>query len=56
MKLGLFSILTILFILLKVFNVVAWSWLIVFSPLIIGVILWLLLLVLLIFIEATADR
>ncbi|WP_273752391.1 hypothetical protein [Leuconostoc mesenteroides] len=55
MKLGLFSILTILFILLKVFNVVAWSWLIVFSPLIIGVVLWLLL-VLLILIEAIADR
>ena len=48
MKLDLFSVLTIIFILLKVFNVVAWSWLIVFSPLIISVVLWLLYVVLLV--------
>ena len=36
MKLGIFEVLTIVFIVLKLCNVVTWSWAIVLSPLWIG--------------------
>lgn len=37
---GLPSILTIMFILLRAFEVITWSWWIVFSPLIISLLFW----------------
>lgn len=43
MKLGLFSILTILFILLKVVGLISWSWWLVFLPMAIGFFVWLAL-------------
>ena len=38
-KLGFLEVLTIVFLILKLTKVIAWSWWIVFSPLILGVIL-----------------
>ncbi|MDI6495483.1 hypothetical protein [Leuconostoc lactis] len=43
MKLGLLSILTILFILLKVVGLISWSWWLVFLPMAIGFLFWLAL-------------
>ena len=40
MNLGFFGVLTILFIALKLLNVIAWSWVWVLAPMWIGVILW----------------
>lgn len=55
MKIGLFGALTILFILLKVFNIVAWSWWIVFLPLVLSFALWILAVVVVIVIAAIVD-
>lgn len=41
--LGLVSVLTIVFVVLKLTGVIAWSWVWVLSPLWIGFILWLIL-------------
>ena len=40
MNLGFFGVLTILFIALKLMNVIAWSWVWVLAPMWIGAILW----------------
>ena len=40
MNLGFFGVLTILFIALKLLNVIAWSWVWVLAPLWIGIVLW----------------
>jgi hypothetical protein len=44
MQIGFLGILAIVFIILKLTHVIAWSWLWVLSPLWIGFVLWLLLL------------
>lgn len=46
MKLGFFGLLTIVFIILKLVNVIQWSWLWVLSPLWIVAIIWVLLVIL----------
>lgn len=43
--LGLLSILTIIFVIAKLFGVITWSWLLVFAPALIGVGIGLLALV-----------
>lgn len=40
---GILEILTIIFVVLKVLGVVAWSWWVVLSPLIIAVVLYIIL-------------
>ena len=40
---GFTEVLTIIFILLKVFGVISWSWLVVFLPEIIAIVLYVLL-------------
>lgn len=55
MKLGFFGLLTILFVIFKVFNIIIWSWLLVFSPLILGVILWVLAVILMVILELLTD-
>ena len=42
MKLGLLDILTIIFVLLKVFNVITWSWWVVFLPTILEIAIFLI--------------
>ena len=46
MKLGFIGLLTIVFIVLKLVNVIQWSWLWVLSPLWIAAIIWVLLVIL----------
>lgn len=55
MKLGFFSLLTILFVIFKVFNIITWSWLLVFSPLIVGVVFWILAVILMVVLKILAD-
>lgn len=45
MKNGFIGLLTITFIILKLVNVIQWSWLWVLSPLWIGAILWILVVI-----------
>ena len=49
---GFFGLLAIVFIVLKLTKVIAWSWFWVLSPLWISVILWLGLLVLIVWLES----
>lgn len=53
---GLTGILTILFVLLKAFGYIKWSWFWVFSPLWIGAIIALVLFILVIIIVALNDN
>lgn len=46
MKLGLFSILGIIFIVLKLTEVLAWSWIWVLSPFWIGAVFWIIIIAL----------
>lgn len=41
-KLGLVSILTIIFVVAKLFGLIAWSWWLVFSPILVVVAFWIL--------------
>ena len=43
MQLGFFSLLTLLFVAAKLFNVIDWSWWLVFSPMIISIIVAILI-------------
>lgn len=43
MKLGFFSLLTLIFVVMKLLEVITWSWWLVFSPLLIGFVLAVLL-------------
>ena len=53
---GFTEILTIIFVLLKVFDVVSWSWWIVFLPEIIAVAFYVLLILFYVFSVAVATR
>lgn len=53
--LGLPSILTIIFVIAKLFGVVDWSWWLVFSPMFGAVILFLIILLVVFVVEATID-
>lgn len=55
MKLGFFGLLTILFVIFKVINIITWSWLLVFSPLIVGVVFWILAVILMVVLKILAD-
>lgn len=45
MKIGLPGLLTIIFVLLKAFEVIDWSWWWVFSPLWIAAIVWIIIMI-----------
>lgn len=53
--LGLPSILTIIFVIAKLFGVVDWSWWLVFSPLFATIVLFLIILLVVFIVEATID-
>lgn len=55
-NIGLLDILTIIFVLLKVFGVISWSWFIVFLPTIISVVGALLILLIATIIAYAADK
>lgn len=55
MKLGFFGLLTILFVIFKVINIITWSWLLVFSPLIVGVVFWILAVILMVVLKLLTD-
>ncbi len=42
-KLGFLSILTIIFVIAKLFGLIHWSWLLVFAPTLIGIGVWILI-------------
>lgn len=42
-RLGLLSILTIIFVIAKLFGLIHWSWLLVFAPTLIGIGVWILI-------------
>jgi Flp pilus assembly protein TadB len=44
-KLGLASILTIIFVVAKLFGLIAWSWWVVFSPILVVVVFWILVVI-----------
>lgn len=54
--LGIFSILTIIFVLLKAFGIISFTWFQCFLPLIIGICLTLILTVIVLIIAAIASR
>lgn len=56
MKLGFFSLLTIVFVIAKLVGWVNWSWWIVATPMIVGVVLWILLFLLLVVLKANEVR
>lgn len=49
---GFLSILTIIFVIAKLFGVITWSWLIVFLPTILSILIWLVLIIVAIVIVA----
>ena len=53
--LGLPSILTIIFVIAKLFGAVDWSWWLVFSPLFATIVLFLIILLVVFVVEATID-
>ena len=56
MKIGFASLLTLLFIGLKLTDVIAWSWLWVLSPMWIGLALWLVIMAFILALAALAAR
>lgn len=46
MKIGFFSLLTLIFVIAKIFGYIDWSWLLVFTPTIIGVVLFFAIIIL----------
>ncbi|MBO0473255.1 hypothetical protein JZO86_06015 [Enterococcus ureasiticus] len=44
-KLGLVSILTIIFVVAKLFGLIAWSWWLVFSPVLVVIVFWILVVI-----------
>lgn len=55
MKLGILEVLTIVFIVLKLGNVITWSWAIVLSPLWIGLLIYLIVVIVLWVYELIVD-
>lgn len=55
MKLGILEVLTIVFIVLKLCNVITWSWAIVLSPLWIGLLIYLIVVIVLWVYELIVD-
>lgn len=53
---GFVGLLTIVFIVLKLTNYIAWSWLWVLSPIWISAILWIILIAVLIIVAAWANK
>ena len=53
---GFTEVLTIIFILLKVFGVISWSWWVVFLPEIIAIVLYVLLIIILIRAQSKAMK
>lgn len=45
MKIGFFSLLTVIFVIAKIFGYIDWSWLLVFTPTIVGFILFIAIVV-----------
>ena len=56
MQVGIFGLLTIIFVLLKVFEVITWSWWIVFLPLFVGVGLYLLIIAFMLLLAVFVER
>ncbi len=55
-KLGFLSILTIIFVIAKLFRLIRWSWLLVFAPTLIGIGLWILIMLVAIVIAAVSGE
>ena len=54
-KLGLVSILTIIFVVAKLFGLIAWSWWLVFSPILVVVAFWILVFIVAMLISKNID-
>ncbi len=55
-KLGFLSILTIIFVIAKLFRLIRWSWLLVFAPTLIGIGLWILIMLVAIVIATVSGE
>ena len=53
---GFTEIMTIIFVLLKVFGVVSWSWWVVFLPEIVGIVLYIILFVIGVYAQNRATK
>lgn len=56
MKIGFLNLLTVIFVIAKLANVINWSWWLVFSPTIVAVILGLLVFILAVWSYSTPTR
>lgn len=52
MKIGLFSLLTVIFVIAKIFGYIDWSWWLVFTPTIVGFILFIIIIILAVWAKA----
>jgi hypothetical protein len=55
-KLGLLSILTIIFVIAKLLGLIHWSWLLVFAPTLIGIGVWILIMLVALIIAVVSDK
>lgn len=53
MKVGFFSLLTLIFVIAKIFGYIDWSWWLVFTPTIVGFVLFFIIIILAVWAKAS---
>lgn len=55
MQIGFFSLLTLVFIVLKLTGYIAWSWVWVLAPLWIGLVVWITIILIMLWVSTSSD-